>query len=154
MLDNVLVAFFDTMCYTELDLKRKIFCVYYICARNSGPLFPVSDKGQIPLICPYFFAIMRKYLTIFRWRTLYEIIFYQIQRGFVYTGHTSLIYLQSNYFDVVKLDGSLVKSILTSTTNQKIVSSVVDLGCFWYQGYLYSPAIPFEKFLTYLKEHQ
>lgn len=94
-------------------------------------------------------------------------------------GHTSLIYLQSNYFDVVKLDGSLVKSILTSTTNQKIVSSVVDLskkldihvvaefveteeekntlldlGCFWYQGYLYSPAIPFEKFLTYLKEHQ
>lgn len=94
-------------------------------------------------------------------------------------GHTSLIYLQSNYFDVVKLDGSLVKSILTSTTNQKIVSSVVDLskkldihvvaefvetedekntlcdlGCFWYQGYLYSPAIPLDKFLSYLKAHR
>lgn len=94
-------------------------------------------------------------------------------------GHTSLIYLQSNYFDVVKLDGSLVKSILTSTTNQKIVSSVVDLskkldirviaefveteeekktlcdlGCFWYQGYLYSPAIPLDKFIDYLGEHR
>lgn len=94
-------------------------------------------------------------------------------------GHTSLIYLQSNYFDVVKLDGSLVKSILTSTTNQKIVSSVVDLskkldihviaefvetedekntlcnlGCFWYQGYLYSPAIPLDKFIDFLGEHR
>ncbi len=94
-------------------------------------------------------------------------------------GHTSLIYLQSNYFDVVKLDGSLVKSILTSTTNQKIVSSVVDLskkldirviaefveteaekdtlcdlGCFWYQGYLYSPAIALDKFIDFLGEHR
>mgnify|MGYP003162407405 CR=1 len=25
-------------------------------------------------------------------------------------GHTSIVYLQSNYFDVVKLDGSLVKT--------------------------------------------
>ena len=94
-------------------------------------------------------------------------------------GHTSLIYLQSGHFDVVKLDGSLTKSILTNETNQKIVSSIVDLskelnihviaefvetdkemnklhemGCNWYQGYLFSPAIPLKDFITYLKEHQ
>ena len=43
-------------------------------------------------------------------------------------GHTSLIYLQSNYFGVVKLDGSLVKKILDNKTNQKIVASIVELG--------------------------
>lgn len=94
-------------------------------------------------------------------------------------GHTSLIYLQSGHFDVVKLDGSLTKSILTNEINQKIVSSIVDLskklnihviaefvetrqemeklheiGCDWYQGYLFSPAIPLEQFMVYLKEHQ
>lgn len=94
-------------------------------------------------------------------------------------GHTSLIYLQSGHFDVVKLDGSLTKSILTNEINQKIVSSIVDLskklnihviaefvetqqemeklheiGCDWYQGYLFSPAVPLEQFMVYLKEHQ
>ena len=43
-------------------------------------------------------------------------------------GHTSIVYLQSNYFDVVKLDGSLVKNILENSTDQKIVASVVELG--------------------------
>lgn len=94
-------------------------------------------------------------------------------------GHTSLIYLQSGHFDVVKLDGSLTKSILTSETNRKIVSSIIDLsrdlnvkviaefvettqemdrlhlmGCDWYQGYLFSPAVPLEEFMAYLKAHQ
>ena len=93
-------------------------------------------------------------------------------------GHTSLIYLQSNYFGVVKLDGSLVKNLLKNETNQKIVASIVDLGaelnvkviaeyveteelvnklkelgCHWYQGYLYSKPIPLEEFIVYLKTH-
>lgn len=93
-------------------------------------------------------------------------------------GHTSLMYLQSNYFDVVKIDGSLTKSILTSETDQKIISSVIDLskqlnirviaeyvetaeemnklhelGCNWYQGYLFSPAIPLDDFVSYMKAH-
>ena len=94
-------------------------------------------------------------------------------------GHTSLIYLQSGHFDVVKLDGSLTKSILTNETNQKIVSSIIDLskkldvhviaefveteqemrklhemGCDWYQGYLFSPAVSLDEFMTYMKNHQ
>lgn len=92
-------------------------------------------------------------------------------------GHTSIVYLQSNYFDVVKLDGSLVKNILSNATDQKIVASVVELGeklgvkvlaeyvetkeqrdklkelgCLWYQGYLYSKPIPLEEFISWMKE--
>lgn len=93
-------------------------------------------------------------------------------------GHTSLLYLQSNYFNVVKLDGSLVKKILDSTTNQKIISSIVklgaelgieiiaeyvetnkqkekllELGCKQYQGYLFSKPVSLEEFISYLKGH-
>lgn len=93
-------------------------------------------------------------------------------------GHTSLIYLQSNYFKIVKLDGSLVKGLLNSKTSQKIVASIVELGkeldvqviaeyveteeqkekllelgCRWYQGYLYSKPVSLEEFIQFLKQH-
>lgn len=88
-------------------------------------------------------------------------------------GHTSLIYLESDHFDVVKLDGSLVRDIIKKETNQKIVSSVIELakklnvkvvaeyveteeeynllkhmGCDWYQGYLFSKPIPLEELIN------
>lgn len=91
-------------------------------------------------------------------------------------GHTSLIYLQSNYFGVVKLDGSLVRRIVENKTNQKIVASIVELGnelgvrviaeyvenreqralleqlgCCWYQGYLFSKPVELEQFISYIK---
>ena len=94
-------------------------------------------------------------------------------------GHTSLIYLQSNYFNVVKLDGSLVKKMLSSDTNQKIISSIVklgkeldidviaeyvenkaqqtkllELGCRHYQGYLYEKPIPLKDFITFINKNQ
>lgn len=81
-------------------------------------------------------------------------------------GHTSLQYLQHNQFDLVKLDGNLVKSLLSNERTKEIISSIVylsksldfkvlaefveteeqksaleQLGCLLYQGYLYSPAI-------------
>ena len=81
-------------------------------------------------------------------------------------GHTSLQYLQHNQFDIVKLDGGLVKSILTNDRTKEIINSIVYLskslnfkvlaeyvetkeqrdaleaiGCCLYQGYLYSPAV-------------
>lgn len=92
-------------------------------------------------------------------------------------GHTSLIYLQHDFFKVVKLDGSLVKNICNSSTDQKIVSSVVELGrdldveviaeyvetkeqrdklkeigCNWYQGYYYSKPVLFDEFLDYTRK--
>ena len=81
-------------------------------------------------------------------------------------GHTSLQYLQHNQFDLVKLDGNLVKSVLSNDRTREIISSIVylsksldfkvlaefvetveqkealeQIGCLLYQGYLYSPAI-------------
>ncbi len=81
-------------------------------------------------------------------------------------GHTSLQYLQHNQFDLVKLDGNLVKSLLTNDRTKEIINSIVylskslnfkvlaefvetedqrnaleQIGCLLYQGYLFSPAI-------------
>ncbi len=81
-------------------------------------------------------------------------------------GHTSLQYLQHNQFDLVKLDGNLVKSLLSNDRTKEIINSIVylskslnfkvlaefvetveqkealeQIGCLLYQGYLYSPAI-------------
>ncbi len=81
-------------------------------------------------------------------------------------GHTSLQYLQHNQFDLVKLDGNLVRSLLDNDRTKEIVGSIVHLskslgfkvlaeyvetneqrdalkqiGCLLYQGYLFSPAV-------------
>ena len=93
-------------------------------------------------------------------------------------GHTSLLYLQSEYFDVVKLDGTLTRNILTNMTNQKIVESVIELGkelnidviaeyveteeqrellerlgCTCYQGYLYSRPVELPLFIDFIKNN-
>ena len=94
-------------------------------------------------------------------------------------GHNSLIYLQNNQFDMVKLDGGLVKNIMTNQRCQDIIASILylskslrfqvlaefvetleqketleHLGCTNYQGYLYSPAIPLPELTTYIQVHQ
>ncbi|MDD2956654.1 MAG: EAL domain-containing protein [Oscillospiraceae bacterium] len=91
-------------------------------------------------------------------------------------GNTSLQYLQGSYFDLVKLDGSLVRQSLSNSRSLEIVSSIVSLskslgfqvlaeyisteelrdnmaraGCTLYQGWLYAPAMPLEDFVKRLK---
>ncbi|MCR4764099.1 MAG: EAL domain-containing protein [Lachnospiraceae bacterium] len=88
-------------------------------------------------------------------------------------GHTSLQYLQHNQFDLVKLDGNLIKSLLTNDRTREIINSIVYLskslnfrvlaefvetveqkealeriGCLLYQGYLYSPAVDRDTLLS------
>ena len=88
-------------------------------------------------------------------------------------GHTSLQYLQYNQFDLVKLDGALVRSILENERTKEIINSIVYLskslgfkvlaefvetneqknaleaiGVKLYQGYLYSPAIDKNAFIN------
>lgn len=82
-----------------------------------------------------------------------------------------------NQFDMVKLDGTLVKKIMENPRAKEIVSSIIalshtlgftvlaeyvetenqrveleKLGCLNYQGYLYSPAIEFEEFIRYIEK--
>lgn len=92
-------------------------------------------------------------------------------------GHSSLMYLQNNQFDVVKLDGSLVKQLMSNERSSDIISSIIylshslkfevlaefvetaeqrdkllELGCRNYQGYLYSPAIPIDALRLYIQK--
>lgn len=87
-------------------------------------------------------------------------------------GSTSVKYLRSNVFDMIKLDGSLTKDVLKNERSRGIVRNMAnmaqefgldilaefvetreqqelleELGCCLYQGYLYSPAVPLERFL-------
>lgn len=91
-------------------------------------------------------------------------------------GNTSVKYLQSNVFDMIKLDGSLTKDIGRNERSRSIVKNLANLarefnidilaeyveteqqkellkehGCLFYQGYLYSPAVPIDEFLNRAK---
>jgi lactose/cellobiose-specific phosphotransferase system IIC component len=95
------------------------------------------------------------------------------------TGCTSLKYLQDYRFDLLKLDGSLIKNILWNTRNLDIVKSIISLadklecdviaeyveteeqralldslGCHLYQGYLYSPAVTLDELLARLEKEE
>lgn len=85
-------------------------------------------------------------------------------------GNTSIKYLQTNIFSFIKLDGSICQSIMNNERSCDIISSLTqmasrmnidviaeyvekkeqqqlleNMGCYHYQGYLYSPAIPLDK---------
>ena len=91
-------------------------------------------------------------------------------------GHSSLLYLQRNHFDEIKLDGSLVRELQENPRCSNIIESIVhlshslgftvlaefvdtegqqeilhNLGCNYYQGYLFSPALPLDQAIEYLK---
>lgn len=88
-------------------------------------------------------------------------------------GNTSVKYLKTNVFDMIKLDGSLTQDLLKNERSVGIIKTLVTmaeefqiqilaeyveteeqqrmlekLGCYMYQGHLYSPAISLEKFLN------
>lgn len=85
-------------------------------------------------------------------------------------GQTSVNYLKENLFDIIKLDGSLVRGITEQNNCREIVSSITalahtldmtvvaeyveteeqkellhEIGCNCYQGFLYSKAVPVDK---------
>ena len=87
-------------------------------------------------------------------------------------GSTSIKYLKSNVFDMIKLDGGLSRDVIGNERSRGIVRTLGNmaeefgiqmlaefveteeqremlegLGCYLYQGYLYSPAVTLEKFL-------
>jgi len=93
-------------------------------------------------------------------------------------GHTSMLYLQTSYFDVVKLDGSLTRDVLENDRNMEIIASIVHLGrslnfatvaeyvetreqrgklevigCDAFQGYLYSEPIHLNALINWMQVH-
>lgn len=94
-------------------------------------------------------------------------------------GHSSMTYMQNYNFEVVKLDGSLVKTLLKNERSNKIIQGIQQmsetlgfeliaefveteeqkellhkLGCNIYQGYLYSKAIPITELMQFVKKYQ
>lgn len=92
-------------------------------------------------------------------------------------GFTSIKYLQSSQFDLLKVDGNLVQGMNENPRCLDIIESVLHLakalkfevlaecveteeqqkeleklGCFHYQGYLFSPAVPLDDYISLLKE--
>ncbi|WP_419824979.1 EAL domain-containing protein [Anoxybacterium hadale] len=90
-------------------------------------------------------------------------------------GHSSLKYLKEYEFDTIKLDGSLIREVVSNSNCRNIISSIVylcnsldcsiiaeyveaedqknilyQLGCEKYQGYLYSEPLPYEALVQYL----
>lgn len=94
-------------------------------------------------------------------------------------GSTSIKYLKKNYFDIIKLDGNLVKNIFGPGNEREILNSITalakslgvqviaeytenrqvqkaleEMGCSFYQGYFYSPAVSIEHLGDALKQFE
>ena len=94
-------------------------------------------------------------------------------------GHTSLMYLQTSHFGVVKLDGSLTRDVLQNNRNKDIIAAItelgkslhfetiaeyvetqeqknklLELGCNGFQGYYYSKPIPLAELVSWMEQHQ
>lgn len=94
-------------------------------------------------------------------------------------GNTSIQYLLGGHFDLIKLDGNLVRQIKQNPRCRDVVSSIVQLsntlgfnvlaeyveslelrdelasvGCEWYQGWYYGKAMPLEELINLHCESQ
>lgn len=93
-------------------------------------------------------------------------------------GHASIMYLQTNTFSIVKLDGAITRDVIDNKRHQDILRSIIylgdllqfttvaefvetkeqmellkELGIDVFQGYYYSPPIPLEKLVEWMKSH-
>jgi EAL domain-containing protein (putative c-di-GMP-specific phosphodiesterase class I) len=95
------------------------------------------------------------------------------------TGFSGMANLKSLPFKEVKIDQSFIRNITTSLRDQEITASIIDLshrlglqvlaegvenedaasylemmGCDFFQGYLFSPAMALEEFIVWHKEYE
>lgn len=93
-------------------------------------------------------------------------------------GHTSLLYLQTSHFRVVKLDGSLTKDVLKNERNRSIIAAITELGrslhfdtiaeyvetkeqkellrilgCGSFQGYYYSKPVALTELIPWMEQN-
>ena len=92
-------------------------------------------------------------------------------------GHGSLTYLKDLNMDILKIDGAIIRDLETNPSCRDIIATIaklgesmnmmviaefveneeqrnilLELGCRHYQGYLYSPALPYYEALDYMTE--
>ncbi len=92
-------------------------------------------------------------------------------------GRTSFQYLETSVFTVVKLDGTIAKGVMENERYAEIVASITrlseqlgftvlaeyveteeqrarleELGCSYFQGYLYAPALPFDEMVERVRQ--
>ncbi len=93
-------------------------------------------------------------------------------------GHSSLLYLCDFYANIVKLDASLVRTMVNDKQRQQIIKSILslcsqlnvkavaegvetqeqvqmlhELGCEYYQGFYFSRSLSYHNFIEYVKLH-
>ncbi len=93
-------------------------------------------------------------------------------------GHSSLLYLCDFYANIVKLDASLVRTIVNDKQRQQIIKSILslchqlnvkaiaegvetqeqfqmlhELGCEYYQGFYFSRSLTYDNFIEFVKQH-
>ncbi len=93
-------------------------------------------------------------------------------------GHSSLLYLCDFYANIVKLDASLISTIVNNRQRQQITKSILSLcnqlnvkaiaegvenleqvemlhqlGCKYYQGFYFSRSLSNDSFIEYMKQH-
>jgi diguanylate cyclase len=94
------------------------------------------------------------------------------------TGYSGMSNLKTLPVQEVKIDQSFIRNIVKSKHDQEIAGSIISLshrlglqvvaegvetpesaellasmGCEWLQGFLFSPALPLEKFMIWFQEH-
>lgn len=94
-------------------------------------------------------------------------------------GQTSFKYLETSSFSIVKLDGGIARGVMGNARSAEIVASITklsqqlsfkvlseyvetseqrdqlkELGCLYFQGYLYSPAVPFKDMITLVQKEK
>lgn len=135
-------------------------------------------KGEVCLEVTEQTALLSDAFTMDRLKTIKD-LGYRLAIDDFSMGYTSVKYLQDTQFDIVKLDGSLIRGLKTYAQNRDIIESITSLsgklglkvvaefveneeqieilkkaGCHTYQGAMYGLAMPYEDFMKKLKEEK
>lgn len=193
LLHDIEACMFEQAAYTILEIEKEIHTAFKISVNitNESLLWEDLERCIAEKVNKYHIAPERLWLEITeqdalilsrevldKMRRLKEQGHKLLIDDFG-MGHTSLLYLQTNYFSVVKLDGSLTKDVCGNERNQDIISAITELGkslqfetiaeyvetkeqkdlllmlgCNAFQGYYYSKPIPMAELILWMKQHQ
>lgn len=150
---------------------------YFECVKKISELGKFK-KGEVCLEITEQTALLSDAFTMDRLKDIKD-LGYRLAIDDFSMGYTSVKYFQDTQFDIVKLDGSLIRGLKTYAQNRDIIESITSLsdklgleviaefveneeqvkvleeaGCFRYQGALYGYAMPYDEFAKKLMEEK